>query len=123
MGRSNIVGLPVALLLLKADATVTVVHSHTQDPESIIRDADIVIAAAGQAMMVTRNIYMVFIYSKTYSCSTWFLTYYYFTLSLSWILGFDAVVCLLLKSVVCLYLECASGHGLSYIYNIVQSLC
>ncbi len=52
LGRSNIVGLPVALLLLKADATVTVVHSHTQDPESIIRDADIVIAAAGQAMMI-----------------------------------------------------------------------
>lgn len=52
VGRSNIVGLPVSLLLLKADATVTVVHSHTPDPENIIREADIVIAAAGQAMMV-----------------------------------------------------------------------
>lgn len=52
VGRSNIVGLPVSLLLLKADATVTVVHSHTHDPESIIREADIIIAAAGQAMMV-----------------------------------------------------------------------
>uniref|UniRef100_A0A1D1YMR3 Bifunctional protein FolD n=1 Tax=Anthurium amnicola TaxID=1678845 RepID=A0A1D1YMR3_9ARAE len=52
VGRSNIVGLPVALLLLKADATVTIVHSHTPDPESIIREADIVIAAAGQAMMI-----------------------------------------------------------------------
>lgn len=52
VGRSNIVGLPVSLLLLKADATVTVVHSHTRDPESIIREADIIIAAAGQAMMV-----------------------------------------------------------------------
>ncbi|XP_071723359.1 bifunctional protein FolD 2 [Rutidosis leptorrhynchoides] len=52
VGRSNIVGLPVSLLLLKADATVTVVHSRTPDPESIIREADIVIAAAGQAMMV-----------------------------------------------------------------------
>ncbi|CAK9175297.1 unnamed protein product, partial [Ilex paraguariensis] len=52
VGRSNIVGLPVSLLLLKADATVTVVHSHTPDPESIIREADIVIAAAGQAMMI-----------------------------------------------------------------------
>ncbi|XP_073009374.1 bifunctional protein FolD 2 [Typha latifolia] len=52
VGRSNIVGLPVALLLLKADATVTIVHSHTQDSESIIREADIVIAAAGQAMMI-----------------------------------------------------------------------
>ncbi|KAJ0092320.1 hypothetical protein Patl1_26639 [Pistacia atlantica] len=52
VGRSNIVGLPVSLLLLKADATVTVVHSHTQDPEKVIREADIIIAAAGQAMMI-----------------------------------------------------------------------
>ncbi|KAI8549770.1 hypothetical protein RHMOL_Rhmol06G0051100 [Rhododendron molle] len=52
VGRSNIVGLPISLLLLKADATVTVVHSHTHDPESIIREADIIIAAAGQAMMI-----------------------------------------------------------------------
>ncbi|CAH8361943.1 unnamed protein product [Eruca vesicaria subsp. sativa] len=52
IGRSNIVGLPVSLLLLKADATVTTVHSHTKDPEAIIRDADIVIAAAGQACMI-----------------------------------------------------------------------
>ncbi|KAL5655516.1 hypothetical protein ACJX0J_034835, partial [Zea mays] len=51
VGRSNIVGLPVSLLLLKADATVSVVHSRTPDPESIVREADIVIAAAGQAMM------------------------------------------------------------------------
>lgn len=52
VGRSNIVGLPVSLLLLKADATVTVVHSRTSDPEHIVREADIVIAAAGQAMMI-----------------------------------------------------------------------
>lgn len=52
VGRSNIVGLPVSLLLLKADATVTIVHSHTHQPESIIREADIVIAAAGQALMI-----------------------------------------------------------------------
>ncbi|XP_052201378.1 bifunctional protein FolD 2 [Diospyros lotus] len=52
VGRSNIVGLPVSLLLLKADATVTIVHSHTSNAESIIREADIVIAAAGQAMMI-----------------------------------------------------------------------
>ncbi|XP_078440823.1 amino acid dehydrogenase family protein [Wolffia australiana] len=52
VGRSNIVGLPMALLLLKEDATVTVVHSRTADPERIIREADIVIAAAGQAMMI-----------------------------------------------------------------------
>ena len=58
VGRSNIVGLPVSLLLLKADATVTVVHSRTPDPETIIREADIVIAAAGQAMMVIINCFI-----------------------------------------------------------------
>ncbi|KAJ4850585.1 Bifunctional protein FolD 2 [Turnera subulata] len=52
VGRSNIVGLPVSLLLLKADATVTIVHSRSNDPESTIREADIIIAAAGQAMMI-----------------------------------------------------------------------
>ncbi|KAL2535551.1 Bifunctional protein FolD 2 [Forsythia ovata] len=52
VGRSNIVGLPVTLLLLKEDATVTVVHSRTKEPQSIIREADIIIAAAGQAMMI-----------------------------------------------------------------------
>ncbi|KAL6551892.1 Bifunctional protein FolD 2 [Orobanche gracilis] len=52
VGRSNIVGLPVSLLLLKEDATVTIVHSRTKEPESIIRNADIIIAAAGQAAMI-----------------------------------------------------------------------
>ncbi|XP_038684036.1 bifunctional protein FolD 2 [Tripterygium wilfordii] len=52
VGRSNIVGLPVAMLLLHANATVTIVHSCSQDPEQTIREADIVIAAAGQAMMI-----------------------------------------------------------------------
>ncbi|KAG9455768.1 hypothetical protein H6P81_000276 [Aristolochia fimbriata] len=52
VGRSNIVGLPVALLLLKADATVTIVHSRSKDSESIIREADIIIAAAGQPLMI-----------------------------------------------------------------------
>lgn len=56
VGRSNIVGLPVSLLLLKADATVTIVHSHSRDPEAIIREADIIIAAAGQPMMVCLQI-------------------------------------------------------------------
>ncbi|KAM2975993.1 hypothetical protein FF1_002088 [Malus domestica] len=51
VGRSNIVGLPVSLLLLKADDVVTVVHSRRPDPESFIREEDIIIAAAGQAMM------------------------------------------------------------------------
>ncbi|XP_010557911.1 PREDICTED: bifunctional protein FolD 2 [Tarenaya hassleriana] len=52
VGRSNIVGLPVSLLLLKADATVSIVHSRSQDSEKIIREADIIIAAAGQAAMI-----------------------------------------------------------------------
>ncbi|KAL1559704.1 Bifunctional protein FolD 2 [Salvia divinorum] len=52
VGRSNIVGLPVSLLLLKEDATVTIVHSRTKEPETIIRNADIIIAAAGQAAMI-----------------------------------------------------------------------
>lgn len=47
VGRSNIVGLPVALMLLKANATVTVAHSRTKDLPGIVRNADIVIAAAG----------------------------------------------------------------------------
>ena len=52
VGRSNIVGLPAALLLVSRDATVTIVHSRTPDPETIVREADIVIAAAGQAEMI-----------------------------------------------------------------------
>ena len=50
VGRSNIVGMPAALLLLRRDATVTVVHSRTEDPAAVIREADIVIAAAGKAV-------------------------------------------------------------------------
>ncbi|CAL9040208.1 unnamed protein product [Musa banksii] len=46
------VELSVALLLLKADATVTIIHSHAHDSKSIIREADIVITAAGQAKMI-----------------------------------------------------------------------
>eukprot|EP00878_Enallax_costatus_P039235 GHUV01044802.1.p1 GENE.GHUV01044802.1~~GHUV01044802.1.p1 ORF type:complete len:293 (+),score=65.95 GHUV01044802.1:469-1347(+) len=52
IGRSNIVGMPVALLLIKRNATVTVCHSATQDMEQVVREADIVIAAAGQAEMI-----------------------------------------------------------------------
>jgi 5,10-methylene-tetrahydrofolate dehydrogenase/methenyl tetrahydrofolate cyclohydrolase len=47
VGRSNVVGTPAALLLQRNDATVTVVHSRTKNPEEAIRDADIVIAACG----------------------------------------------------------------------------
>ncbi len=52
MGRSRIVGLPVALLLLHKHATVTICHSRTQDLPSIAREADILIAAIGRTAMV-----------------------------------------------------------------------
>lgn len=48
VGRSNIVGKPVAMLLLQADATVTICHSKTTDLASITRQADILIAAVGR---------------------------------------------------------------------------
>ena len=53
IGRSNIVGKPQAMLLLKAGATVTVCHSKTNDLKKFTRDADILIAAVGRANMVT----------------------------------------------------------------------
>jgi len=52
LGRSNIVGMPAALLLIKENATVTVVHSKTKDIPAVLRDADIVIAAIGRTQMV-----------------------------------------------------------------------
>lgn len=52
LGRSNLVGRPLAQLLLTADATVTVAHSRTNDPEALARRADILVAAVGQAEMV-----------------------------------------------------------------------
>lgn len=52
IGRSNIVGLPVAMMLLKANATVTICHSRTQNIPEIVRQADIVIAAIGQPRFV-----------------------------------------------------------------------
>jgi methylenetetrahydrofolate dehydrogenase (NADP+) / methenyltetrahydrofolate cyclohydrolase len=52
LGRSNIVGKPVAALLLAADCTVTTVHSKTRDAASIARRADILIAATGRPLMV-----------------------------------------------------------------------
>jgi methylenetetrahydrofolate dehydrogenase (NADP+)/methenyltetrahydrofolate cyclohydrolase len=53
LGRSNIVGLPVAMLLQKKNATVTVCHSRTQDLAAHTREADILIAAIGRTEMVT----------------------------------------------------------------------
>ena len=52
IGRSNIVGLPMAMMLLKANATVTICHSRTQDMPALIRQADIVIAAIGKANFI-----------------------------------------------------------------------
>ncbi|OIW04805.1 hypothetical protein TanjilG_23703 [Lupinus angustifolius] len=55
IGRSNIVGIPVALLLQREDATVSIVHSRTINPEKITRQADIIISAVGQPNMVREN--------------------------------------------------------------------
>lgn len=52
VGRSNIVGKPMALLLLAADATVTVAHSCTPDLSAVTRNADILVAAVGRAKLI-----------------------------------------------------------------------
>ena len=52
IGRSNIVGKPMALLLLGESCTVTIAHSRTRDLEAVVRRADIVVAAVGRAEMV-----------------------------------------------------------------------
>jgi methylenetetrahydrofolate dehydrogenase (NADP+)/methenyltetrahydrofolate cyclohydrolase len=52
LGRSNIVGMPMALLLIHANATVTVVHSRTKDIPAIVRNSDIVIGAMGRPEMI-----------------------------------------------------------------------
>ncbi len=52
LGRSNIVGMPISLLLVKANSTVTICHSHTRDIPAITREADILIAAVGRAEFV-----------------------------------------------------------------------
>lgn len=55
IGRSNIVGKPMAMLMLNADATVTVCHSKTRDLASVCREADILISAVGKAGFVTSD--------------------------------------------------------------------
>jgi methylenetetrahydrofolate dehydrogenase (NADP+)/methenyltetrahydrofolate cyclohydrolase len=52
VGRSNIVGKPMAALLLKENCTVTIAHSRTQDLESVCRRADILVAAVGRPRMI-----------------------------------------------------------------------
>ncbi|NLC14578.1 MAG: bifunctional methylenetetrahydrofolate dehydrogenase/methenyltetrahydrofolate cyclohydrolase FolD [Chloroflexi bacterium] len=55
LGRSNIVGMPVALLLVKANATVTIVHSRTKNLPEVVRGADILVAAIGQPGFVKKE--------------------------------------------------------------------
>jgi len=52
IGKSNIVGLPISLMLMKRNATVTVCHIFTEDVKSIVQRADILVSACGQAQMV-----------------------------------------------------------------------
>jgi methylenetetrahydrofolate dehydrogenase (NADP+)/methenyltetrahydrofolate cyclohydrolase len=55
VGRSNIVGKPMALLLLAEHATVTICHSRTRDLPAVVREADVVVAAVGRAETVTTD--------------------------------------------------------------------
>jgi methylenetetrahydrofolate dehydrogenase (NADP+)/methenyltetrahydrofolate cyclohydrolase len=55
LGRSNIVGMPAALLLVKRNATVTICHSRTKDLPEVCRQADILIAAVGRVEMVKKD--------------------------------------------------------------------
>ena len=55
IGRSNIVGKPVAMLLLHRHATVTICHSRTKDLPAVVHEADIVVAAIGKPAFVTQN--------------------------------------------------------------------
>lgn len=55
IGRSNLVGKPIAQLLLKENASVTITHRHTKDLQSITKNADIVVSAVGKAKFVTKD--------------------------------------------------------------------
>ncbi len=55
VGRSNIVGKPMALLLLAQHATVTICHSHTKDLPAVTRRADVLVAAVGKAEMINAD--------------------------------------------------------------------
>jgi methylenetetrahydrofolate dehydrogenase (NADP+) / methenyltetrahydrofolate cyclohydrolase len=52
LGRSNIVGMPVALLLVRENATVTICHSRTRNLKDVVRSADVLVAAVGRTEMV-----------------------------------------------------------------------
>lgn len=55
VGRSNIVGKPMAALLLQANATVTVCHSHTKNLAEVTKEADVLVVAIGKANFITGN--------------------------------------------------------------------
>ncbi len=55
VGRSNIVGKPMALLLLRENGTVTVAHSRTEDLKAVTRRADILVVAVGRPQMITEE--------------------------------------------------------------------
>ncbi len=55
LGRSNMVGKPMAMLLLAANATVTIAHSRTRDLAAITREADVLVAAVGRRNLVTAD--------------------------------------------------------------------
>ncbi len=56
LGRSNVVGKPLSLMLLQKHATVTICHSHTQNLRELTQQADILVAAVGRARMVTAEL-------------------------------------------------------------------
>ena len=55
VGRSNIVGKPIAIMLLRENATVTICHSRTKDLKKELQDADIIVAAVGKAGFITAD--------------------------------------------------------------------
>ncbi len=55
IGRSSLVGKPMAMLLLNENCTVTICHSHTQNLSEITRKADILVAAVGKPHMITAD--------------------------------------------------------------------
>ena len=55
LGRSNIVGKPMALMLLERNATVTIAHSRTKDLPAVCREADLLVVAVGRAKLVTAD--------------------------------------------------------------------
>jgi methylenetetrahydrofolate dehydrogenase (NADP+)/methenyltetrahydrofolate cyclohydrolase len=55
VGRSNIVGKPMAMLMLRENATVTVCHSHTADLKEVTKRADILIVAIGKPKFITKE--------------------------------------------------------------------